>query len=320
MSSTSNCGTGKYRNMKNIATSSAVLCDQCPSGYFQPRKGQGYYNPTICTECPVGYFSGTGWANCGIQCPPGSFQVITTKTCESCPLGKYQGAAGQSTCDICPGGKFSNIYDCEICPSGKFSKPESAGCTDCPTNGWSNPEADHCEECTWCMPGACMPKAENDYCKECTWGLTQATSFMTIVRVQLESDPNYQDTREYNKMYDKNSVMGASCIACCVDKATSCINKPVDVQVIADSGIVTEGTGAVGSKLVQHMTGTGMCSYFLEERKCSTNPQTLKQNCKIEPNPHQLVSAALTTSVSWTLVGLSLLLISTWSDCIFMKL
>ena len=297
------CAVGKYRNMENIATSSAVRCDMCPSGYFQPKKGEGYYNPTICTECPVGYFSGQGWSNCGDQCPPGSKQVEATKTCESCALGKYQGIAGQTSCSICPGGKFSNTYDCEICPSGKFSKPGAAICTSCPGHDWSLPESDHCEACTWCLPGACMPKAENKYCEECTWGKTQVSSILTLNRKQFE-EGNYKDELAVNSIYDKDTVMFESCNACCLRQSLSCINKGVTADVLTTTAINVEGSKQLDA------ISKGMCSFWLEDRSCTTNPRTLKQTCTTELQLQQLVSAAPAISVSWSaLVGLGLLML-----------
>jgi len=303
----SHCNTGKYRNMANIATSSAVQCDQCPSGYFQPQQGKDFFNPTICTECPVGYFSGIGWGKCGNQCPPGSKSVEASKSCLSCELGKYQGVAGKTACSICPGGKYSNVYDCEICPSGKFSKDQASQCTDCSTNEWSVAQSDHCEACTWCLPGACMPKAENDYCNECNWGMTQITSIYTLNRKIYDSN-NYKDQLVMNSMYDKDTVMAESCKACCKSQSVSCINKGVSNEVLAASTMTVEG-----SKQVDAMR-SGMCSFWLMERSCDVVNR--KQKCTVDLEMQTLVNAAPAVGVSWTLLVALSLLAASVTSCI----
>jgi len=302
LAASDHCGSGKYRNMKNIATTSAVKCDSCPKGYFQPNKGEGYYNPTVCTECPVGYFSGNGWANCAVKCPPGSKQ-LDGKQCETCALGKYQSEAGQKTCSTCPGGKFSNLYDCEICPGGKYSKSGASICPDCPKNGWSEDESETCEECTWCLPGACMPKKDNEYCKECTWGKTSITAILSINR-KVYDDENYEDQLVMNSIYNKATVMAESCNACCLKQSVSCVDKPVSSKTLADSQMTVLG----GQQL--EALNTGMCTYWLEERKCSTDLSN-KQVCKTELDLQQLVSAAPKTVFSFgTLIAFSVLVLT----------
>ena len=72
----------------------------------------------------------------------------------------------------------------------------------------------------------------------------------------------------------------------------SCVNKPVSSNILADSQM-----SALGSVQLESMKG-GMCTYYLEERKCSFNSVTQKEECTPELDVQQLVSAAPRTSAS----------------------
>ena len=168
---TRRCPSGYYcpSGTANPTSDSSLLCPEgsaCPEGSWTPTPcGLGEYQDTpgqdTCKQCPAGYMCNdvTGTVTpvicrAGTSCMPGSSSE------SPCPLGKYQGDAGQSECKSCPSGYYCDDLNgigvpkpCKIgsyCPEGTGSSLGQL----CPPGRFSNKTGiSSMLDCKQCLPG-----------------------------------------------------------------------------------------------------------------------------------------------------------------------
>ncbi|XP_041364262.1 uncharacterized protein LOC121379679 [Gigantopelta aegis] len=104
-----------------------------------------------------------------VECAPGTFYNSMTKTCDDCPVGKYQPLPGQSSCETCSPGFITES-------SG------SAGGTDCksscPPGEYFNNISNRCEKCDF---GFYQSLPGQFYCEPCDVDLTTRANGSTNV-------------------------------------------------------------------------------------------------------------------------------------------
>ena len=114
----------------------------------------GYYEVT-----PVTYSSGYP-VGCA-KCLQGKYSMLSSKSCELCPKGKYSsalGATNSSTCLDCAPGYYGGNYGlaaCLLCEAGKFSESfSSSSCSLCKSGKYSTAVgANSSIACLDCMAG-----------------------------------------------------------------------------------------------------------------------------------------------------------------------
>jgi hypothetical protein len=153
----------KCENTMGQGTVCGMCWDECPGGQgrtlFEPPKQwrcttKANTNTSDCADCPAGQFSKDS-ARCVI-CPIGKYQGAAGQpSCHgNCPAGKYA-PAGSEACVRCPGGKFSNSvgYSCRNCPVGSVSAAGDVACTGCAAGHYQPDAGQPAGSCFACPEG-----------------------------------------------------------------------------------------------------------------------------------------------------------------------
>eukprot|EP00347_Sterkiella_histriomuscorum_P016022 403354791 len=188
------CTSGQYR----VNDGRIEICRDCPPGHMCPTiTSQPIICPsgtfakfaqTSCTACAAEHFCPSLGADAQEQCPPGTFQPLTSKTyCNECPPGHYCSSTLVASATACPAGKFApygNQTSCLSCPAGFFCPTEGLTVPiQCPVGYYSSTDA---EQCTMCEAGYACPSgyfsdryscesgsfsyASSTYCFQCPIG------------------------------------------------------------------------------------------------------------------------------------------------------
>ncbi len=123
------------------------VCYPCPNGQFASATGS-----TTCTACdpgnyqlwPITAFQSWPLASAYVASAVGGTTMISAggvtgtdpymASCQKCPAGMYQAAAGQSGCIACTAGTRSAAdaaTTCDACPLGQTNMGNSTTCTGC---------------------------------------------------------------------------------------------------------------------------------------------------------------------------------------------
>nr|XP_056705184.1 sushi, von Willebrand factor type A, EGF and pentraxin domain-containing protein 1 [Euleptes europaea] len=143
-----NCPLGTYYSLEHHA------CESCWIGTYQDEEGQ-----LECKNCPSGSYTeflhSRSVSECKAQCKPGTYSPNGLEICESCPLGKYQPAAGSKQCISCPENMSTvkrgavDVSACGVpCPAGEFSRSGLTPCHPCPSDYYQpDPGKSYCLSC-----------------------------------------------------------------------------------------------------------------------------------------------------------------------------
>ena len=139
---------------------------------------------TSCTKCDTGKTSPKGSASCspcaagtaGAVCTPcvqGKFRSGSddqAAICRDCPIGFYQGDAGQGSCLPCIPGQYNDqlgLSKCKNCAENTFANStEKQSCTDCGTGEKAVAGSAKCSKCDAGESGT----GEGGTCQVCAIG------------------------------------------------------------------------------------------------------------------------------------------------------
>ena len=150
-------------------------CVACTGSTYTASAGEA-----SCSSCPGGTLANSANTACtsDTTCPVGQGQTSSGLSCETCPLGKYNGEADSSQCSFCPAGSFTSTSgstsasSCENCPTGRYSQEYAAlsECTACAAGKQNaNTASTLSSACVNCVPGTYSDEAASE-CQFCPSG------------------------------------------------------------------------------------------------------------------------------------------------------
>ena len=151
-------------------------CTVCNAGTYATRGG-GFGG---CQSCQVGYFQpATGQSNCW-PCPSGwwSAQLGSTR-CQICPAGQFSPGGANTACTPCVQGMVATQAgrdSCYPCPAG-FFWVNAQTCTQCPVGKFGNRQG--LMSCTDCPAGTFQDARVGTSCKACPAGRFQSGTSAT---------------------------------------------------------------------------------------------------------------------------------------------
>lgn len=152
--SCTDCSSGTYSTIVEATNSS--VCQKCSLGKYTASQGS-----SGCQACPPGNFCNeTGLAGY-FACSVGYYSDKYGQTqCSACSPGQYQNRTGSPTCSLCgigtynPSEKANSSKSCLSCPSGKYAATQSlSACQDCGKDHFTDDTMPIKSTCVECKPG-----------------------------------------------------------------------------------------------------------------------------------------------------------------------
>ncbi|KAL4240219.1 hypothetical protein ACF0H5_001013 [Mactra antiquata] len=257
------CPKGQQLNANNNG------CERCPLGTFKSQEGQGSCIPcsggrttlflgaddsSYCAggscsagqwrcrnnQCVPGSNRCNGLSDCtdnndenGCECQAGNFYNSGSGLCEACPIGRFQGDAGQLHCFECPAGTSTSttgatsVDDCnDICDDGHRFDIMTRTCVECEAGRFRKKNRDNPLQCISCpSPFTTNTPTADDYDKcisICELGEYYSVDSGTCVQCPIGYyQPEQEDEYECRKCTlgtsttDTGSVSAAACTVTC---------------------------------------------------------------------------------------------------------